>query len=156
LFNQGQKPAVDIGGSVSRVGGAAQESAMRKLVGNLKLELSQFEEVEHFTRFGTEVDKATQQQIQKGKRILKVFQQGANAPYTFSFTIVILFALTKGYLNPIPDQLIGRYEQALRQYFLQHENKLLNEIAKETILTEQITSDLELALNKFTDQWITD
>ena len=75
LFNQDQKPAIDIGRSVSRVGGAAQKPAMRKLVGNLKLQLSQYKEVEHFTRFGTEVDETTRRQINKGKRILSILKQ---------------------------------------------------------------------------------
>ena len=83
LFNQGQKPAIDIGRSVSRVGGAAQEPAMRELVGNLKLQLSQFEEVEHFTRFGTEVDDATRSQIEKGKRILKSSNKTLTIPILF-------------------------------------------------------------------------
>ena len=154
LFNQGQKPAIDIGRSVSRVGGTAQEPAMRELVGNLKLQLSQFEEVEHFTRFGTEVDDATRSQIEQGKRILKVFQQDPNHPYSFSTTIVTLFALNKNFMNRLPDQLIIQYQEDLRQHCLRNENKLLDEITNTKHLTDHIKNELEQVINKFTDQWI--
>ena len=153
LFNQDQKPAIDIGRSVSRVGGAAQKPAMRELVGNLKLELSQYQEVEHFTRFGTEVDETTRRQINKGKRILRILKQGPNNPYSFSITIVILFALNKGYLDQIPINKIGEYEQALRSYFNQRESKLLNHLEQEARLTESISIELIKALSAFNQNW---
>jgi F-type H+/Na+-transporting ATPase subunit alpha len=153
LFNQDQKPAIDIGRSVSRVGGAAQKPAMRELVGNLKLELSQYKEVEHFTRFGTEVDETTRRQINKGKRILRILKQGPNNPYSFSITIVILFALNKGYLDQIPINQIGEYEQSLRSYFNQRESKLLNHLEQEARLTESISIELIKALSAFNQNW---
>jgi F-type H+/Na+-transporting ATPase subunit alpha len=154
LFNQDQKPAIDIGRSVSRVGGAAQRPAMRQLVGDLKLELSQYKEVEHFTRFGTEVDEATRRQIRKGKRILSILQQKPNQPLSFPMTIVILFALNQGYLEKIlPDQ-IEEYEQALRSYFLQSEKKLLHHIDAEERLTKIISTDIEKALSDFNHNWL--
>lgn len=154
LFNQGQKPAIDIGRSVSRVGSAAQRPAMRKLVGNLKLELSQFKEVEHFTRFGTEVDLATQQQIEKGNRILSILKQKPNQPYTFSTTIIVLFALNQGYLDQIPISLIEDYEQAVIEHFRKKETKLLGDITREGNLTDEINSAIHHSLSVFTDDWI--
>lgn len=153
LFNQDQKPAIDIGRSVSRVGGAAQKPAMRQLVGNLKLELSQYKEVEHFTRFGTEVDETTRRQINKGKRILGILKQGPNNPYSFPTMILILFALNRGYLDQIPLDEIGEFEQSLRSYFSQKEKKLLNHIDKEARLTESISIELEELISTFTEQW---
>ncbi len=153
LFNQGQKPAIDIGRSVSRVGGAAQRPAVRKLVGNLKLELSQYEEVEHFTRFGTEVDQATRQQIEKGKRILNVLKQKPNQPYTFPHTVVLLYALTNGYLDHVPLPHIDLYQDELNSYFTYNESKLLNDINREGALTKEITKDLERALIDFNEDW---
>lgn len=153
LFNQGQKPAIDIGRSVSRVGSAAQEPAMKALVGNLKLELSQFEEVEHFTRFGTEVDRATRQQIERGKRILSVFQQKPNQPLSFAMTIVILFALDRGYMDQVPISILQTYQQDLREYFLRKETKLLNDINQERQLIDEITTDLKRALSTFNAVW---
>jgi F-type H+-transporting ATPase subunit alpha len=154
LFHQGQKPAIDIGRSVSRVGGAAQEPAMRQLVGNLKLELSQYEEVEHFTRFGTEIDSATRMQIEKGKRIMKTLIQKPNQPYSFPMTIAILFALSTGQLDRIPLEQIESYESAMIKYLSTLESKLLNDIAKEARLTETIVEELSAAISKFTDKWV--
>jgi F-type H+-transporting ATPase subunit alpha len=153
LFNQGQKPAIDIGRSVSRVGSAAQEPAMKALVGNLKLELSQFEEVEHFTRFGTEVDRATRQQIERGKRILSIFQQKPNQPLSFAMTIVILFSLDRGYMDQVPISILQTYQQDLREYFLRKETKLLNDINQERHLIDEITTDLKRALSTFNAVW---
>jgi len=154
LFNQGQKPAIDIGRSVSRVGGSAQEPAMRELVGDLKLELSQYEEVEHFTKFGTEVDKATHQQIERGKRILNVFKQKPNQPFTFPVTIVILFALNRGYMDQIPISQIETYENTLRDHISTNETKLLNNINKEGELSAEIKDELDRVLTAFYDKWL--
>ncbi len=153
LFNQDQKPAIDIGRSVSRVGGAAQRSAMRKLVGNLKLELSQYKEVEHFTRFGTEVDEATRRQINQGKRILNILKQDPNQPYSFSETILILFALTNGFIDGISFEELRLYEKDLVEYFSRKEKLLLRDIDKEGILTDKINNELKQALTAFNHHW---
>lgn len=153
LFNQDQKPAIDIGRSVSRVGGAAQRPAMRRLVGNLKLELSQYKEVEHFTRFGTEVDETTRRQINKGKRILSILKQGPNQPYSYPMTIVMLYALNKGYFDHIPIDEVVTYEQALREFFNLRDYKLLINIEKELDLTEAITTELDNVLSTFSQHW---
>lgn len=154
LFNQGQKPAIDIGSSVSRVGGTAQRPAMRTLVGNLKLELSQFQEVEHFTRFGTEVDESTRRQIEKGQRILRIFNQKPNQPFSFPVTIVVLYALNTGALDPIPLWQISDYEQELVEYVMSHENKLLNDIEKEGQLTDIIIEELDQVLSNFNQRFL--
>lgn len=153
LFNQDQKPAIDIGRSVSRVGGAAQKPAMRELVGNLKLELSQYKEVEHFTRFGTEVDEATRRQINKGKRILNILKQKPNQPFTFPMTVVVLYALNKGFFDQVNIDHIDDYEQMLMSYFLENEQSLLKHIDTEAQLTDAITNDLEIALSDFSQRW---
>jgi F-type H+/Na+-transporting ATPase subunit alpha len=154
LFNQGQKPAIDIGRSVSRVGSAAQEPAMRELVGDLKLELSQYEEVEHFTKFGTEVDKATRQQIERGKRILNALMQQPNQPYSFPLTIITLYALNRGYLDQIPISQIILYEKSLREFTIKNETKLLNTIRKEAKLNAEIRKEMNRVLTMFYDKWI--
>jgi len=153
LFNQDQKPAIDIGRSVSRVGGAAQKPAMRELVGNLKLELSQYKEVEHFTRFGTEVDEATRRQIEKGKRILQILKQRPNQPFAFPMTVVILYALNKGFFDQVDVDQIEEHEQMLRSHFLENENSLLKHIDTEAKLIDSITTDLDIALFEFNQRW---
>ena len=152
-FNEGQKPAVDIGRSVSRVGSAAQKPAVRKLVGNLKLELSQFKEVEHFTRFGTEVDSATNRQVQKGKRILGILKQKPHQPLSFPLLTVLLFALDKGFLESISLLDLEEYQNELITQFQLRETKLLTEIENEGILTEEIISQLTENLDTFNSGW---
>jgi len=136
LFNQGQKPAIDIGRSVYR-------------------ELSQYKEVEHFTRFGTEVDRATYQQIEKGKRILSIFNQGPNQPYSLAMTIIELFALSRGYLDKIPVESVPTFEQSLREFFTQKEAVLMHDISTEARLTNSIVDKLNQALTEFIDDWDT-
>lgn len=152
-FNEGQKPAIDIGRSVSRVGSAAQKPAVQKLVGNLKLELSQFKEVEHFTRFGTEVDDATNRQVQKGKRILGILKQKPHQPLSFPLLTVLLFALDKGFLESISLPDLEEYQNELFAHFQLRETKLLIEIDKEGILTDEIISQLTESLNAFNLDW---
>ena len=152
-FNEGQKPAVDIGRSVSRVGSAAQKPATQKLVGNLKLELSQFKEVEHFTRFGTEVDDATNRQVQKGKKILNFLKQKPHQPLSFPLQVVLLFALEKGYLDSISLLDLDEYQIELTTLFKDRETKLLGEIEKEGYLTEIIINQLAENLEVFNLAW---
>lgn len=117
LFNQGVQPAIDAGRSVSRVGGAAQVPAMRKLASNLRLELSQFAEVRRFARFGTEVDEATQQQIRRGERWQQLLTQPAHQPLTLSDQILMLQAASEGYLDDVPIQDLRGFERAFLAHF---------------------------------------
>ncbi|MCB2202738.1 F0F1 ATP synthase subunit alpha [bacterium] len=152
-FNEGQKPAVDIGRSVSRVGGTAQKPAMRELVSNFKLELSQFQEVEHFTRFGTEVDEATMRQIEKGKRILAVLQQKPHQPLSFPQMVVVLYALNQGFMDRVDSRNINDYEAKLVETLIAKETKLLNEIENKGQLTDEIREGLERVLLAFNESW---
>jgi len=113
LFNRGLKPAVNAGLSVSRVGGAAQTPAMREIAGRLRLELSQFEDVARFARIGAEVDEATQRQIQRGRRLQTALTQPANQPLPLAFQIVMLLAVTEGYLDDVPLEAFQGFESGL-------------------------------------------
>ena len=117
LFNQGVKPAIDAGRSVSRVGGAAQVPAMRKLASNLRLELAQFEEVRRFARFGTEVDEATQQQIRRGERWQELLTQPAHRPLSLSDQILMLQAAGEGHLDDVPIRDLRSFERAFLAHF---------------------------------------
>jgi F-type H+-transporting ATPase subunit alpha len=152
-FNEGQKPAIDIGRSVSRVGGTAQKPAMRELVSNFKLELSQFQEVEHFTRFGTEVDDATMRQIEKGKRILAVLKQKPHQPLSFPQMVVVLYALNQGFMDRVDSRNIGDYETELVQTVSEKETKLLKAIETQGQLTDEIREGLERVLLAFNESW---
>ena len=153
-FNQGQKPAIDIGQSVSRVGGAAQKPVLRDLAGNLKLELSQYQEVENFTKFGTDVDETTFQQIERGRRILNTLKQKPHQPFSFPATIMILFALNKGFMDQIPPSEIEDYQEALIDHLIRKENKLLKEITEEDRLTDLTVQNIKNTLSSFNETWI--
>jgi len=114
LFNRGVKPAVNVGKSVSRVGGAAQTAAIRAVAGKLRLELSQFEEVARFARFGTEVDKATRHQIQRGERLRAVLTQPAHQPLPLAAQVTVLLAATEGHLDDVALADVPAFERGLQ------------------------------------------
>lgn len=116
LFNRGIKPAVNVGLSVSRVGGAAQSAAMRAISGDLRLELAQYEEVSRFARFGTEVDEATRQQIRRGERARAVLTQPPNQPLSLADEVVILLAVNEGFLDDIPLTDVPTFQSELLRY----------------------------------------
>jgi F-type H+-transporting ATPase subunit alpha len=116
LFYSGQRPAVNAGISVSRVGGAAQIVAMKKVAGKLRLELAQYRELAAFAQFGSDLDKATQQQLARGARMTELLKQGQYAPVPVERQVLILFAVTNGYTDALPIEALGRYERELYAY----------------------------------------
>lgn len=145
-FNQGLKPALQVGLSVSRVGGAAQTPAMRAVAGNLRLELAQFEEVAHFTRFGAEVDEATRRQIERGKRLQAALTQPAHRPLSPALQIVTLAAAVEGYLDDCPLDQIPQFEAGLLAHFEKEQPEFIRQLnysgklseAMQTVLRETI------------------
>jgi F-type H+-transporting ATPase subunit alpha len=117
LFNRGVKPAVNVGQSISRVGGAAQTAAMREVAGKLRLELAQFEEVARFVRFGAEVDEATRRQIRRGERFRAVLRQPAHRPLSLASQVIVLLAATEGYLDAIALEDVPAFERMLLARF---------------------------------------
>ena len=113
LFYSGQRPAVNAGISVSRVGGAAQIAAMKKVAGKLRLELAQYRELAAFAQFGSDLDKATQQQLARGARMVELLKQGQYQPQTVERQVLILFAVTNGFVDTIPVEALLRYEREL-------------------------------------------
>ena len=113
LFYAGQRPAVNAGISVSRVGGAAQTAAMKKIAGKLRLDLAQYRELAAFSQFGSDLDKATQQQLARGARMTEALKQGQYQPLPVEKQVLILYAVTNGYTDPLPIEAIGRYEREL-------------------------------------------
>jgi F-type H+-transporting ATPase subunit alpha len=117
LFKSGVRPAFDTGLSVSRVGGAAQIKAMRKAVGTLKGDLSQFRELESFAAFGSELDKVSQAQLDRGYRLVELLKQPLNSPMAAEEQVVALYAGTNGYLDPVPVGEVQRFESELIEWF---------------------------------------
>lgn len=137
LFNRGVKPAVNAGLSVSRVGGAAQTQAMRAVVGNLRLELAQFEEVARFARFGTEVGEATKRQIQRGERLQAVLTQPAHRPLSLAAQVVILLAAAEGLLDDVPPGNVPIFEAELLACIETEHPGLLQQINRTGELTDE-------------------
>jgi F-type H+-transporting ATPase subunit alpha len=117
LFKSGVRPAVDVGISVSRVGGAAQIKAMKTAVGSLKTDLAQFRELESFAAFGSELDKVSQAQLDRGYRLVELLKQGLNSPMPVENQVISLYAGTRGYLDPLPIADVARFEAELIEYF---------------------------------------
>ena len=152
-FNKGFKPAVNIGISVSRVGSAAQTEVMRELANSLKLELSQFEEVEKFTRFGTELDESTTQMIQRGRRLQEILTQTIHRPYSLSEQILLLFAANHGYLDSIKMNDLKKYEKDLFAWSKLNKNNILEIIRTEKVFSADIEKQTTALLDSFSLYW---
>ena len=128
LFRSGVRPAVDVGISVSRVGGSAQIKAMKAVAGTLKLDLAQFRELEAFASFGSELDKLSQAQLDRGYKLTELLKQGLHAPLKVEEQVISIYAGTKGYLDDIPTSDVGRYESELLDEFRSRYSDLMTEI----------------------------
>ncbi|MBL7566046.1 F0F1 ATP synthase subunit alpha [Staphylococcus saccharolyticus] len=128
LFFSGVRPAINAGQSVSRVGGSAQIKAMKKVAGTLRLDLASYRELESFAQFGSDLDEYTAQKLARGERTVEVLKQDQNNPLRVEYQVLIIFALTKGYLDDIPVQDINRFEEELNHWADTNATELLNEI----------------------------
>lgn len=145
LFNSGIRPAIDAGSSVSRVGGSAQIKAMKKVAGTLRLDLASYRELEAFTQFGSDLDAATQAKLNRGRRTIEVLKQPLHKPLPVEKQVVILYALTHGFLDSVPVDQILDFEEALYDYFdsRHHEDifetiRTTKDIPEESVLNEAI------------------
>jgi len=154
LFNRDIKPAVDVGQSVSRVGGAAQKPAMRTVTGRLRLELSQFEEVARFARFGSEVDEATRRQIRRGEHLRAVLGQPAHRPLSLASQVVILLAATEGLLDDVELEDVPTFEEGLLARVESEHAGLMQQINRSGELTEETHQALVETIALFHGNWI--
>jgi F-type H+-transporting ATPase subunit alpha len=154
LFNQGVRPAVNVGLSVSRVGGSAQIKAMRQVAGTLKLELAQYRELAAFAQFGSDLDKATQQQLNRGQRLVELLKQAQFSPLPFSKQILIIFAGTSGALDDMPVNQVRDFEQALYQYVDTTNPGLLSTIMKEKTLDDKLKAEMSRLIKEAKQQFI--
>ena len=150
LFHKGQRPAVHIGKSVSRVGGAAQVKAIKQVAGSLKLELAQFRALEAFAAFASDLDKASQKQLARGRRLVEILKQNQNEPLDLEIQIVLIFSATKGYLDSLSEKEVIQYEKQLKEFFKSRRLDLLNIIKEQKQLTEAIEKDLHNSIKEFT------
>ncbi len=152
-FNKGSKPAIDVGRSVSRVGSAAQERAMKSVVGALKLELSQYEEVARFARFGTEVNDATKRQIERGQRVEALLGQGPNRPVKMEDQVVLFYALTKGFMDSIDPMDIPHFSSAMIHHIHNHAAQSVDQIRYHRELDQAVEDELIREFSNFVSIW---
>ena len=154
LFFAGFRPAVNIGISVSRVGGKAQIKAMKKVAGRLKLDLSQYEELKAFTQFGSELDKATKDLLERGSRIIEILKQDQYQPMPVYKQVAIIYAANNGYLDNLHFNDISRYETEMLKYLEDFHSDIYDSINKTKELTEQTEAKLKVALEAFGKEFI--
>ncbi len=152
LFNSGIRPAIDAGSSVSRVGGSAQIKAMKKVAGTLRIDLASYRELEAFTQFGSDLDAATQAKLNRGRRTVEVLKQPLHKPLPVEKQVLILYALTNGFLDSVPIDDILAFEEELYAYFDLHYDGLLDVIRTTKDLPD--TDELNAAIQAFKDQSI--
>jgi F-type H+/Na+-transporting ATPase subunit alpha len=154
LFNSGIRPAVNVGLSVSRVGGSAQIKAMRQVAGTLKLELAQYRELAAFAQFGSDLDKATQAQLNRGKRLVEILKQGQYQPLPFSKQILIIFAGTNGFLDDLAIEDVKPFEMELYKYVDTSNPKLLSTIMEKKTLDDALKGEIQKTLTEFKQQFL--
>jgi len=149
LFNSGVRPAVDVGISVSRVGGNAQIKIMKKIAGMLRLELAQYRELEAFAKFGSDLDKYTQQQLTRGARMVEILKQNQYSPVSVEKQILIIFAGSKGYLDDIELDKIKAFEEGLLEYADLNARDSLEAIQKTGVMSEEVSDTLIRTIENF-------
>jgi F-type H+-transporting ATPase subunit alpha len=154
LFNQGVRPAVNVGLSVSRVGGSAQIKAMRQVAGTLKLELAQYRELAAFAQFGSDLDKATQAQLNRGKRLVELLKQAQFSPLPFSKQILIIFAGTGGFLDDLPVEQVRDFEKELYEYVDATHPGVLRTVMEKKILDDQLKAQLTSVIKEAKQQFV--
>src|SRR6476469_3560181 len=153
LFNSGFRPAINVGNSVSRVGGSAQIKAMKQVSGTLRLDLAQFRELQAFAQFGSDLDKATQAQLARGQRLTEILKQPQYQPMDVEKQVLVIWAATNGFTDDIPVEDVRRFETGLLKFVESSHPGLLADIAEKKTLTDEIKKDLKQVLEDFTHMW---
>lgn len=149
LFYSGVRPAINVGISVSRVGGNAQIKAMKQVAGRLRLDLAQYREMEAFAKFGSDLDEATQQQLRRGERLVEILKQDQYKPVSFEKQIAIIYAGTNGFLDKLPVGVLKRFEAEFIEYLEMKHPELLTEVAEKKVLTDEWREKMNQVLETF-------
>ena len=149
LFHQGVRPAINVGNSVSRVGGSAQVKAMRQVAGSLRLDLAQYRELAAFAQFGSDLDKATLNQLNRGRRLVEVLKQPQYQPLPVEKQVVIIYTATNGYLDLIPVEQVRAYETALYQFLDTRRPQVLSSLREKKQIDDEVKTALNDALKEF-------
>lgn len=154
LFNKGIRPAINVGLSVSRVGGSAQIKAMKQVAGTLRLDLAQFRELEAFMQFASDLDKATQDTINRGLRLVELLKQGPYSPIPVEKQVIAIYAGTNGYLDDIPVSSVRRFETELYSFLDANYKSLLEDLKTKKAIDDSVKALLKEALDKFKSTFI--
>jgi F-type H+-transporting ATPase subunit alpha len=154
LFFAGVRPAINVGISVSRVGGNAQVKMMRQVAGRLKLDLAQYRELEAFTRFGSELDESTQRQLNRGSRMVELLKQGQYVPMAVSKQVMIIWCGTRGYLDDVPVERIAEFETSFIEFCEKKFPELEHNLDKEKIISDDSEAKLKQAVEQFKPQFL--
>ena len=153
LFFAGVRPAINVGLSVSRVGGAAQVKAMKQVAGTLRLDLAQYRELEAFAAFGSDLDKATQRQLTRGARLVEILKQPQYNPLPMEKQVLILFAGAKGYLDKYPIEVLAKYETGLYQFMDDRYAQVLTELADKKEISDDLDKRMKEALDAYDEEF---
>jgi F-type H+-transporting ATPase subunit alpha len=154
LFHQGVRPAINVGNSVSRVGGSAQIKAMRQVAGSLRLDLAQYRELAAFAQFGSDLDKATQAQLNRGRRLVEILKQSQYQPLGVEKQVAIVYAATKGFLDAVNIEELRRYEEELYRFIETRYPNVFTGIVEKKTLDDEVKGALESALTEFNKQFL--
>ena len=154
LFNKNIRPAVNVGLSVSRVGGAAQTKAMKKTAGTLRLDLAQFRDLEAFAQFGSELDRSSQRQLDRGRRLVEILKQKQYMPMSMEKQVLIIYAGVNGFVDDLPVESLAAFESELFDSLERKETTVLDKIAMTKALTDEIVKEVEATLNDFKKTFI--
>ena len=153
LFHQGIRPAINVGNSVSRVGGSAQVRAMRQVAGTLRIDLAQFRELEAFAQFGSDLDKATQNQLNRGRRLVEILKQPQYQPLSVEKQVLILFAGANGYLDAIDESDVAAYERQLYEFFEVRHAAVIQTLNEQKKMDDELKATITKAMEEFTTQF---
>jgi F-type H+/Na+-transporting ATPase subunit alpha len=153
LFNAGQRPAIDTGNSVSRVGGSAQIKAMKSVAGTLRLDLNQYRELASFAQFGSDLDKATQQTLNRGERLTAILKQNERDPVPVEMQVVVLYAATNGYLDDVDTDAVMDWERQFRDFMRDSHGGILDDIRSSQKLSDESEGKLKDAIKHFNENY---
>ena len=153
LFFAGVRPAVNVGISVSRVGGNAQRKGMKKISGSLRLDLAAFRELEAFAQLGTDLDAATQAKLDRGRRMVELLKQGQYSPYSYTHQLIAIFAGTRGHLDKVPVDKVLQFEQDLIRHFEDEFPEVLKEADETGALSGDLADKLGEVITNFRSHW---
>jgi F-type H+-transporting ATPase subunit alpha len=153
LFNSGIRPAINVGNSVSRVGGSAQIKAMKQVAGTLRIDLAQFRELQAFAQFGSDLDKATQSQLARGQRLVEILKQPQYRPMEIENQVLVIWAASNGFTDDIAVEDVRAFEAELLKFIENSHPALLHSLREKKSLTDEIKSDLQQALKDFKNLW---